>query len=332
MRQQVTGYITRLQDSIVAALEGIDDRAPPFRCQSWERAEGGGGRSCTFGCAQVDSVLEKAGVNISTIHGTLSPPAIRQMSTEHASLPSDPPNDSKLPFFAGGISIILHPRNPNAPSVHANYRYMEVTASPDSEEIVAWWFGGVTDLTPAYLFEEDAEHFHTVLKRACDAHGPALYHAFKKSCDDYFYIPHRGEHRGIGGIRFDNLSNEPHPLLLDGTSRPRTPAEIFAFVQTLGDAFLSSYLPILERRMEMPYDDRMRRWQLLRRGRGIEFTLVYERGTKFGLAAPGVNVENVLVSMPEEARWEYMSELGREQDDSEESRLTEVLKKPQEWA
>jgi len=332
IRQQVVEYITQLQGTIITALQALDTRSPPFRRRSWERAEGGGGTSCTFGCAQDDSVLEKAAVNISMIHGMLAPPAIRQMSTEHASLPSDPPSDTKLPFFAGGISIILHPRNPNVPAVHANYRYFEVTSSLDSDEVISWWFGAVTDLTPAYLFEDDAQHFHYTLKEACDEHGAALYPAFKKSCDDYFYIPHRGEHRGLGGIRFDNLSNEPHPLLPDsGPPRPRTANEIFTFVRTLADTFLPSYIPIVNRRSPMPFDSRMRQWQLLQRGRSVEFTLVYERGTKFGLTAPGVDPENVLVSMPEEVRWEYMSELGREGEDTPESRLVEVLKNPREW-
>ncbi|KAI0069081.1 hypothetical protein BV25DRAFT_1834137 [Artomyces pyxidatus] len=331
MRHRVSEYLAELQLYIVRELEGVGSGIPPFRQETWVREEGGGGTAWTFGCAANKAWLEKAGVNVSTIYGTLSAPAIRQMSTQHASLPSDPASDLKLPFFAGGISIIIHPRNPNVPSVHANYRYFEIP-KPDSDEPAAWWFGGVTDLTPAYLFEDDARHFHRTLKEVCDGHGAALYPAFKKSCDDYFVIPHRKEHRGLGGIRFDNLSDQPHPLLPDsGPSRPRSAEEIFAFVKALADAFIQSYVPIVNRRLRTAFDDRMRRWLLLRRGRSIEFSLVYERGTRFGLVTPGVNAENVLVGMPEEARWEYMSDIGKEGDGSEESKLMEVLKEPRSW-
>ncbi|KAA1476927.1 coproporphyrinogen III oxidase [Dentipellis sp. KUC8613] len=328
MRQQVTEYITHIQERIVASLEGLDPSSDPFRRRSWSRHEGGGGVSCTFGRGKPDSVLEKAAVNISMIHGTLPAPAVRQMSSAHAALLTDPIDDSRLPFFAAGISIILHARNPNVPAVHANYRYFEATTGTN----LAWWFGGITDLTPSYLFGDDARHFHRTLKDVCDTHGPALYPVFKRCCDDYLYIPHRGEHRGLGGIRFDNFSDMPHPLLLDeDLQRPRTPAEIFAFIKDLADAFLPSYLPIVRLRSHLPYDDGMRRWLLLRRGRSVEFSLVYERGTKFGLAAPGVDPENVLAGMPEEARWEYMSDLGYEEG-CEEQRMLEVLKAPREWA
>ncbi|TFY75340.1 hypothetical protein EWM64_g8672 [Hericium alpestre] len=279
MRQHMTEYIRHLQDTIVAALEALDPSAPKFKQNTWTRDEGGGGRSCTLGRSGADSVLEKAAVNISMIHGTLAPPAIRQMSTEHANLPSDPSPDTVLPFFAGGISIIVHPRNPHAPAVHANYRYFEVASRSDPDALVDWWFGGVTDLTPAYLYDTDARHFHQTLKRVCDAHGEALYPAFKKSCDDYFFIPHRAEHRGVGGIRFDNLSAAPHALLDDATPRPCSAPAIFALVRALGDAFLPSYLPLVPLRSTTPYDASMRRWLLLRRGRSVEFTLVYERGT-----------------------------------------------------
>ena len=340
MREHMTEYIENLQRDIVAALEAADSGAPPFHRRAWDRAQGGRGVSCTFTAPQHPaSVLEKAGVNISMIHGLLPPAAIAQMATEHASLAHAAGGAGSLPFFAGGLSLVIHPRNPSAPTVHANYRYFEITEAPSEgavegtapPKVVAWWFGGITDLTPNYLFEEDVVHFHRTLKDACDAHGAQLYPAFKKSCDGYFFIKHRGEHRGVGGIRFDDLCDEPASLLADDTApRPRTADEIFAFVKACGDAFLPSYLPILERRRDVLTDEQKRRWQLVRRGRYVEFNLVYDRGTKFGLATPGVQVENVLMSLPETARWEYMSEMGSEEG-SEEAKMLEVLKSPREW-
>lgn len=333
MRERFVEYISQLQERIVRELEALDPVSPVFKCDSWERVEGGGGKSYTFSApSHPESVLEKAGVNISMIHGMLPPAAIKQMATEHSSVPYDPDANASLPFFAGGISLILHPRNPNAPTVHANYRYFEITDSSSvSSSVRAWWFGGITDLTPSYLFEEDVRHFHTTLRAACDAHGSSLYPTFKKSCDGYFFIKHRNEHRGVGGIRFDDLCDEPHTLLPKDSPRPLTADEIFAFVRSCADAFLPSYVPILSRRCLMSSTQRMRRWQGLRHGRYVEFNLIYDRGTKFGLATSGVKVENVLMSLPETARWEYMSELG-EEEDSEESRMVGVLRQPKEWA
>ncbi|EJF60870.1 Coproporphyrinogen oxidase [Dichomitus squalens] len=313
MRERMTFYIENLQTTIVAALEAADPTAPAFKRRAWDRAQGGRGVSCTFSAPDhPGSLLEKAGVNISMIHGQLPPAAIANMATEHA-LAACTGSMGILPFSAGGLSLVIHPRNPSVPT------------------LVAWWFGGITDLTPCYLFEEDVVHFHSTLKAACDAYGPELYPAFKKSCDSYLFIPHRGEHRGVGGIRFDDLCDEPLPLLTDASApRPRTPDEIFAFVKSCADAFLPSYMPILERRRDTPVDERKRRWQLIRRGRYVEFNLVYDRGTKFGLSTPGVQVENVLMSLPETARWEYMSEIGTEEG-SEEFKMLEVFKSPRQW-
>lgn len=335
MRARMTEFIEKLQADIVATLEGIDPAAPRFHRREWDRAQGGRGVSSTFTAPDhPQSVLEKAGVNISMIHGMLPPPAIKQMATEHASLAQNGDHSGSLPFFAGGISLIIHPRNPSVPTVHANYRYFEITEASDAEQpkVIAWWFGGITDLTPNYLFEDDVVHFHQILKNACDAYGAQLYPAFKKSCDGYFFIKHRGEHRGVGGIRFDDLCDEPHSLLADPSApRPRSADEIFEYVKTCGNAFLPSYLPILSRRRDTLSDEQKRRWQLIRRGRYIEFNLVYDRGTKFGLATPGVQAENVLVSLPETARWEYMSDLGADGEDTDESRMVEVLKNPRDW-
>jgi coproporphyrinogen III oxidase len=255
------------------------------------------------------------------------------MCADHATLPYDPDSQEKLPFFAAGLSLVIHPRNPHAPTVHANYRYFEVTHPADKSNVLAWWFGGGSDLTPSYLYDDDARHFHATLKAACDAHGAALYPAFKAWCDEYFFIPHRGEARGIGGLFFDDLCDVKHKRLPDAprADRPWTPETIFAFVRSAGDAFLPSYLPVLERRAQVPSTDDQRRWQLLRRGRYVEFNLVYDRGTKFGLMTPGARIESILMSLPEVARWEYCSEVGAKQD-SEEGKLLEVLRKPRAWA
>jgi coproporphyrinogen III oxidase len=208
-------------------------------------------------------------------------------------------------FHAVGTSLVLHPRNPLAPTVHANFRYLEHGD--------AGWFGGGSDLTPYYLYEEDARHFHQTWKAACDRHDPACYARFKKTCDDYFNLPHRGERRGIGGLFFDYLKDD-------------LPAR-FALVRDLSAAFLPAYLPILERRHTLPFEQRHRDWQLLRRGRYVEFNLVYDRGTLFGLKTDG-RAESILMSLPPLAAWGAAREPA---PGSDESRLLEVLRTPRDW-
>ncbi|EMD39900.1 hypothetical protein CERSUDRAFT_112151 [Gelatoporia subvermispora B] len=344
MRDQVEEYICNLQENIVSDFEKLDPNAPMFKRDSWTRPQGGRGVSCLFAvphpstglAPQHECVLEKAGVNISIVHGTLPPAAVKQMRADHSSIPSELDGKS-LPFFAAGISLVIHPQNPHAPTVHANYRYFEITEPNEGQEgkgkVIAWWFGGGSDLTPSYLYEEDAVHFHKTLKDACDVHGAALYPTFKKWCDEYFYIPHRQESRGIGGLFFDDLSEEPHKRFVGDANaqRPHSQEDIFAFVKSVGDAFVPSYLPILERRVHMPSTEHERRWQLLRRGRYVEFNLVYDRGTKFGLMTPGARIESVLMSLPETARWEYMSDMGGDGEESPEGRVILVLKNPREW-
>ncbi|GBE85462.1 Oxygen-dependent coproporphyrinogen-III oxidase [Sparassis crispa] len=341
MRKQVEDYISKLQVDIVEAFEKLDPSAPPFKRDSWVRAQGGRGLSCVFAVdpaeytpeAAAHFALEKAGVNISVVHGLLPPAAIKQMRADHGNIPD---TGESLPFFAAGISLVVHPRNPHAPTTHANYRYFEL-AAPHAEgaaapKVLAWWFGGGADLTPFYLYAPDAQHFHATHKAACAPHGAAVYPAFKKWCDEYFYIPHRQETRGVGGVFLDDLSGEPHkrfPGPADA-QRPRTQDAIFALVRALGDAFVPAYLPVLARRCATPSDARARRWQLLRRGRYVEFNLVYDRGTKFGLATPGARIESILMSLPETARWEYQTDMGAE--GTEEAELVEVLKNPREWA
>ncbi|KAM5541162.1 hypothetical protein V8D89_005091 [Ganoderma adspersum] len=344
MRQRVEEYISKLQEDIVGAFEKLDPNAPSFKCDSWLQAQGGRGVSCVFavpvqgpGVAAVQgTALEKRGVNISIVHGMLPPPAIKQMRANHSTIPDV---QTSIPFFAAGISLVIHPRNPHAPTVHANYRYFEITEPPTEEEqaqgrlgkLIAWWFGGGSDLMPSYLYEEDAAHFHKTIKGACDPHGADVYPAFKKWCDEYFRITHRGESRGVGGIFFDDLSSEPHKRFSEEAARPKASEEIFAFIKAAGDSFVPSYLPILEHRYKTPSTEHERRWQLIRRGRYVEFNLVYDRGTKFGLMTPGARIESILMSLPETARWEYMSELGTDVE-SREGKLVEVLKNPRKWA
>ena len=250
-------------------------------------------------------MFEKAGVNVSVVHGTLSPQAAQSMGGGHELKGKD------LDFFATGISLVLHPHNPMAPTVHANYRYFE---RGEGEKPGSWWFGGGADLTPSYLFEEDAVHFHTVLKNACDRHEVADYGAYKTWCDDYFHIKHRGERRGLGGIFFDDLNSA-------------SKHECFAFVEDCAQSFLSGYLPILERRKDLTYTEQQKDWQQIRRGRYVEFNLVYDRGTKFGLTTNG-RIESILMSLPLTSRWEYCHEVA---SGSEEERLLQVLREPKDW-
>lgn len=343
MREQMEEFVLQLQDQIITALESIDPESPKFKRDRWTKTVGGGG----YGISGVfsvrpgedglspsrETVLEKAGVNVSVVNGRLPPMAVQQMRANHASLPTD--SDKGLPFIAIGLSLVIHPRNPNAPTSHANYRYFEVTEEkdPNSNEepkVLSWWFGGGADLTPTQLFEEDAVHFHKTLKDAADPHGAQLFPAFKKWCDEYFYIPHREECRGVGGVFFDDLTVESHKWLSDKQQRPKSPEAIFSFVKSMGEAFVPSYVPLVAKRSKMPFTPRQRRWQLLRRGRYAEFNLMIDRGTKFGLTAPGARIESILMSLPETARWEYMTEMG-EDPKSEEGKLMAVVRHPKDW-
>jgi len=307
-----------IQDSICTGLE-VADGEGKFREDSWEREEGGGGRSRVM---REGNVLEQGGVNFSEVWGTQLPPSIITQRPEAAG----------HGFFATGTSLVLHPRNPYVPTVHLNYRYFE--AGP------VWWFGGGIDLTPYYPFAEDAVHFHTTLKNACDNHHPEYYPTFKRWCDEYFHLKHRGESRGIGGIFFDY--QDSHGKLYGGSNScgeaaaysnslgatvPRTWEELFSFVQTCGDAFLDAYVPIVERRKTMEYGDRERQFQLYRRGRYVEFNLVYDRGTIFGLQTQG-RTESILMSLPPLVRWEYCYE---PEPGSHEAELYNTYLKPQDW-
>jgi len=306
-----------LQDSICAALAGFDGEGQ-FQEESWVRPEGGGGRSRVM---KAGRIFEQGGVNFSEVEGERLPPSIL----------SQRPEAEGQRWFATGTSMVLHPRNPFIPTVHLNYRYFE--AGP------VWWFGGGADLTPYYPFLEDAQHFHRTLKGACDSVDPAYYPVFKPWCDDYFFLKHRAETRGVGGIFYDY--QDPGGVLYKG-SDPTGPAaaasaatgavehdweKLFQLAGACGNAFLPSYLPIAGRRQATPWGERERDFQLYRRGRYVEFNLVFDRGTIFGLQTNG-RTESILMSLPPLVRWEYgyQSEPG-----SREALLTEVFTRPQNW-
>jgi coproporphyrinogen III oxidase len=282
---RAAAYFLDLQDRITAALEKADGAAR-FREDAWTRPTGGGGRTRVI---EGGALLEKGGVAFSDVHGRLRPEMARALPGE---------GDE---FRATGVSLIFHPRSPRVPTVHANVRHIRRGGRS--------WFGGGTDLTPYYVVPEDASHFHRTLRARCDRHDPAFYPRFKRWCDDYFFLPHRDEPRGVGGIFFDYLGaggeatagQAPPPAL---TPREDDPEALFAFVRDVGDAILDAYLPIVERRRAEPFGERERGWQLLRRGRYVEFNLLYDRGTVFGLRTDG-RVESILMSLPPEVRWAY---------------------------
>nr|AEE61617.1 unknown [Dendroctonus ponderosae] len=301
MKTRMELMIMKVQSDFCKALEKED--AVKFKVDRWERQEGGGGVTCVL---QNGSVFEKAGVNVSVVYGELPPAAAAQMRSRGKKL-----KEGKLPFFAAGLSAVIHPVNPMIPTVHFNYRYFEV----QSEEERHWWFGGGTDLTPYYLNSADCIHFHSTLKEACDKHDKSYYPKFKKWCDDYFHIVHRGERRGIGGIFFDDLDT------------PNS-EDCFQFVSECANAVIPSYIPLVKRHKLASYTKVEREWQLLRRGRYVEFNLIYDRGTKFGLYTPGARYESILMSLPLYAKWEYMQ---RSAKDSPEEALLEVLRNPKDW-
>jgi coproporphyrinogen III oxidase len=271
MRTRTQEFFSGLQDKICRRLEEIDGQAQ-FREDNWHRDGGGGGRTRVM---EEGAIFEKAGVNFSAVAGVLP-------ESFAAKIGEGVPNAEGCEFFATGVSLVLHPRNPYVPTVHANFRYLEKGQ--------ASWFGGGTDLTPYYPFREDVRHFHQILKEACDQHDAAYYPRFKKWCDEYFFIKHRNETRGVGGIFFDYLTGDLEQL--------------FAFIKDVGAAFLPAYLPIVARRREQAYGEGEREFQLIRRGRYAEFNLVYDRGTIFGLETRG-RTESILMSLPPLARWVY---------------------------
>ncbi|MDO9466783.1 MAG: oxygen-dependent coproporphyrinogen oxidase [Thiobacillus sp.] len=269
----VKSYLTDLQARIVAALEAADGL--PFRTDAWERPEGGGGISRLI---EEGNILERGGVNFSHVLGSQLPPSASAHRPELAG----------RRWEAMGVSLVLHPRNPYAPTVHMNVRCF--VAMKDGEDPV-WWFGGGMDLTPYYGFEDDAQHFHATCKRALDPFGTELHPRFKQWCDTYFFLKHRNEPRGIGGVFFDDYAEGGFE-------------HAFGMMQSVGNAFLDAYLPILQRRKDTDYGERERDFQAYRRGRYVEFNLVFDRGTLFGLQSGG-RTESILMSLPPIVKWRY---------------------------
>ena len=299
MKNKFVNYIENLQDSITSALEEIDGVAE-FQEDLWKRPEGGGGRTRVI---ENGKVFEKGGVNISKVFGKLPKSLQENFKVNEAG------------FFACGLSLVLHPKNPFVPTVHANWRYFEMY---DAEgNIVTQWFGGGQDLTPYYLFEEDAIHFHSVCKEACDKHHPEFYPKYKKQCDSYFWNTHRDEARGVGGLFFDYLKATDEFSMEDR----------YNFTTQIGNSFLNSYLPILERRKNIGYNQNHKDWQEVRRGRYVEFNLVHDKGTLFGLKTNG-RIESILMSLPPTVQWKYNH---HPVEGSEEHKLIKVLKAPKDW-
>lgn len=299
MKEKFFRYIQDLQDTITSQLEQTDGKAR-FREDLWERPGGGGGRTRVI---ENGDVFEKGGVNISRVFGKLPESMQNYFGVGDAD------------FFACGLSLVLHPKNPFVPTVHANWRYFEMYNSDGN--IADCWFGGGQDLTPYYLFDEDAAHFHKVCKSACDKHNPSFYANFKKKCDNYFWNAHRNEARGVGGLFFDYCK----------PSEEMSAEDWYDFVTDVGDGFLEAYLPIAERRKDISFSEENRTWQEIRRGRYVEFNLVHDKGTLFGLKTKG-RIESILMSLPPQVQWVYDH---HPEKGSEEEKLLEILKNPVNW-
>lgn len=294
MAHRMQRFVEALQLRIVKKCEALDG-STSFRLDEWTREEGGGGLTAVI---EGGELFEKGGVNTSAVHGTLPPRMAEVLGV------------ATKPFFATGLSLVIHPRSPYVPTVHANFRYFALGDDlmyPDDQ-----WFGGGADLTPYYPRFDDAQHFHRVWKAVCDAHDVADYVAFKQECDDYFYLPHRNEARGVGGIFYDYLREDPEGC--------------FFFSREAGRAFLRSYVPIVERRRDVPYGERERRYQAIRRGRYVEFNLLYDRGTKFGIETRG-RTESILMSLPPQVQWRYND---TPEPDSTEARAQWFFQ-PRDW-
>ena len=316
-RENIKSLLLDLQEKICAELEALDEKSR-FNEESWIRPEGGGGKSRVL---KNGNIFEQAGVNFSEVHGKELPPSII----------SQRPEAEGEEWFATGTSMVLHPKNPYIPTVHLNYRYFE--AGP------VWWFGGGADLTPYYPYLTDVRHFHITHSEACEKINPKLHKVFKPWCDEYFFLKHRNESRGIGGIFYDYQDGEG--LLYRGKDKNSIASnissdigavqlsweELFKLAENCGNAFLTAYKPIVEKRVKQNFSEREREFQLYRRGRYVEFNLVWDRGTIFGLQTNG-RTESILMSLPPLARWEYGY---KSEKNSREDLLTKIFTKPQDW-
>ena len=295
--EAVKNYLLQLQDTICNGLESADGSAR-FEEDYWERETGGSGRTRVI----AGDVLQKGGVAFSHVFGDSMP----------ASATAERPELAGSPFQAMGVSLVMHPHNPYVPTVHANMRFF--IAGEEGQKNI-WWFGGGFDMTPYYGFEEDCIHWHQVAKNACDDFGEDVYSRYKKWCDDYFFLPHRKEPRGIGGLFFDDLNEWEFE-------------KSFAFMQAVGNCFLEAYLPLIEKRKDTPYGDREKWFQEYRRGRYAEFNLVYDRGTVFGLRSGIGRTESILMSLPPQVRWEYD---WAPEEGTEEAKLYSDFLTPKDW-
>lgn len=295
--QKIETYLLALQNRICTAL-AQEDQQGHFIHDQWERPTGGGGLTRVM---DNGAVFEKAGVNYSCVYGNQLP----------ASATAHRPELSGRDFKALGVSLVVHPLNPFVPTSHANIRFF--IAEKDSTEPV-WWFGGGYDLTPCYGFEEDCTHWHHTARQACAPFGEDIYPRFKKWCDDYFYLKHRDEPRGIGGLFFDDLNEWDYMTC-------------FAFMRSIGDSYLNAYLPIVQKRKNTVYTEREKQFQLYRRGRYVEFNLIYDRGTLFGLQSGG-RTESILMSLPPRVEWHYN---WRPETNTQEARLYNEFLKPRDW-
>mgnify|MGYP001098330256 FL=1 len=298
MIEQVKKYLVHLQESICSDLESLDGGAV-FEKDHWTKKDGDGSGITSVICD--GNVFEKGGVNFSIVEGNKMPNSATALR----------PELEGRKYTALGVSLVLHPHNPYVPTVHSNVRFF-VAEEPAKDPV--WWFGGGFDLTPFYGFDEDAVHWHTTAKKACLPFGEKVYSQYKKWCDDYFYLEHRNEQRGIGGLFFDDLNE-------GGFDR------CFEFMKSVGNHFTDAYLPIVIKRKDTPYGEKERNFQLYRRGRYVEFNLIYDRGTLFGLQSGG-RTESILMSMPPEVKWSYQFQVEK---DSEEEKLSNHYLKPKEW-
>ena len=296
-RDTIRNWFTTLQQDICRQLEEADGEGK-FLTDSWERSGGGGGISRVLNNGKI---IEKGGVNFSAVWGKTPEPVLKSLQIN---------DESETEFFATGISIVIHPHNPMVPIIHMNTRYFEMSNG-------LWWFGGGIDLTPHYVDEADARVFHQYLKKVCDKHHEGYYPKFKKWADDYFFIKHRNETRGIGGIFFDYLKDE------DGFTRESR----FDFVKDVGSAFAPMYTHLMKKNHSLPFAENEKKWQYLRRGRYVEFNLVWDRGTKFGLDTDG-RTESILMSLPPQAQWEYNNQPAPQ---SPEQKTLNFLKKEINW-
>ena len=299
MKEKFYSFIKNLQDKITKEFELIDGNEF-FAEDVWQRKEGGGGRTRIL---QNGGVFEKGGVNISKVYGKL-PKSMQSYFKV-----------GDVDFFACGLSLVMHPKNPMAPTVHANWRYFEMYDK--SGEIIDQWFGGGLDLTPYYLIEEDIIHFHQCCKNSCDEFDPSFYSTFKEQCDNYFWNAHRNEARGVGGLFFDYLKQTKEISLQDR----------YDFVTAVGNNFLNAYIPIVQKRKDYRYTPKQRMWQEIRRGRYVEFNLIHDKGTLFGLKTNG-RIESILMSLPPHVQWRYDN---HPEKNSEEADLVAVLEKPRDW-